>query len=410
MKTMSKDGKKGWGKLRIVYLDCVNGASGDMLLGALLGCGLDRDLFTGELAKLSLPGWRLRIEPVKRYGLAAAILHVDVEEQKVFRHLPDILDMINRSTLPSLVKEKSMRIFENLARAEAEVHGVKVDEVHFHEVGAVDSIVDIVGTVTALHLLGIAKVYASPLPLGHGKVKAAHGWIPVPVPATLALLRMRGSVPVYGAGVEGELVTPTGAAILTSLVEEFGALPEMELKITGCSSGKRDYGYPNILRAIIGVQSEKKCCYGENQILMETNIDDLNPEVYDYVIGRLFDAGALDVYITPVQMKKNRPAVKLSILATPERVNMLTEVLFMETSTIGLRCQVVEKIMLHRHLEKVSTPWGEVRVKVAAGQEGVLNVSPEYEDCRRIAVRERVSLKEVYKEVDYCWRAGKKSS
>ncbi|MGI6096554.1 MAG: LarC family nickel insertion protein [Dethiobacteria bacterium] len=244
--------------MKAVYFDCFSGASGDMLLGALIDCGLDERHFVSELQKMPLSGWRLRTEKVKRYGLAAVDLHIDIEEQKVVRHLPDIFKLVDESALEPEVKEKSVRVFENLARAEAKVHGVEMDKVHFHEVGAVDSIIDIVGTVLALHLLKVEKIYASALPLGHGKVKTEHGLIPVPVPATLALLQQHGKVPVYSAGIEGEMVTPTGAALLTTLVEEFGQMPAMELEVVGCGSGKRDYGYPNIVRAIIGELAEKK--------------------------------------------------------------------------------------------------------------------------------------------------------
>jgi uncharacterized protein (TIGR00299 family) protein len=379
--------------MRIAYFDCFAGASGDMILGALLDAGIKPEVWQGELSRLNLSGYELRIDRVQKQGIAATAVRVLVSEGSQERRLAEIEELIGASQLPAEVKETGVEVFRRLAVAEARVHGTTPDRIHFHEVGGVDAIIDIVGAVLGLQLLGIEEVYASALPLGHGFVDCAHGRLPLPAPATVELLQ---GVPVLSRDVEGELVTPTGAAILTTLARGFGPFPPMTVEGIGCGAGQRDFPFPNLLRLLVGTTSTALDARMETLTLLEANIDDLNPEFYGHLMERLFTAGALDVYLTPVQMKKNRPGVVLSVTCPPAQAEALAALVFAETTTIGLRRQEVQRWALARERVEVETPYGTVGVKVARLGGKVMTASPEYEDCRRLALERGVPLKEVY--------------
>jgi uncharacterized protein (TIGR00299 family) protein len=379
--------------MRIAYFDCFAGASGDMILGALLDAGIKPEVWQGELSRLNLSGYELRIDRVQKQGIAATAVRVLVSEGSQERRLAEIEELIGASQLPAEVKETGVEVFRRLAVAEARVHGTTPDRIHFHEVGGVDAIIDIVGAVLGLQLLGIEEVYASALPLGHGFVDCAHGRLPLPAPATVELLQ---GVPVLSRDVEGELVTPTGAAILTTLARGFGPFPPMTVEGIGCGAGQRDFPFPNLLRLLVGTTSTALDARMETLTLLEANIDDLNPEFYGHLMERLFTAGALDVYLTPVQMKKNRPGVVLSVTCPPAQAEALAALVFAETTTIGLRRQEVQRWALARERVEVETPYGAVGVKVARLGGKVMTASPEYEDCRRLALERGVPLKEVY--------------
>ena len=387
--------------MRIAYFDCFAGASGDMILGALLDAGLEPEVWQGELNKLDLPGYELKVERVQKQGIAATAVRVLASEGSPERHLAEIEELIGTSQLPAEVKETSVEVFRRLAVAEARVHGTTPDRIHFHEVGGVDAIIDIVGSVVGLWLLGIEEIYASALPLGHGFVDCAHGRLPLPAPATVELLQ---GVPVLSRDVEGELVTPTGAAILTTLAKGFGPFPPMTVEKIGYGAGQRDFPFPNLLRLLVGTISPTLDARMETLTLLEANIDDLNPEFYGHLMERLFAAGALDVYLTPVQMKKNRPGTILSVTCLPAQAEALAALVFAETTTIGLRQQEVQRWALARERVEVETPYGLVGVKVARLGGKVMTVSPEYEDCRRLALESGLPLKEIYAAAEAAFR------
>lgn len=393
---------------RILYFDCYSGISGDMTLGALLDLGLELEELQQLLSKLKLSGYRLEKEKVRRGGIAGtrALIHLE-SEQKNARGLKDILQLIDGADLPPAVSEWSAAIFERLAEAEAVVHGVSLEKVHFHEVGAVDAIIDIVGTAAALHLLKVDRVFCSPLPLGRGEVDTAHGRLPLPAPATIRLLADR-KAPLKGRDLDFELVTPTGAAIVTTLADSFGPLPDFSIEAVGYGAGTIDPGYPNYLRLMLGSKSVSAVndIFQEEIIVINVNMDDLNPEVYGYLMEKLFKAGALDVFFTPVQMKKNRPAVQLTILASPEKAGLLQDLVFFETSTFGLRLTRAQKVMRSREFKTVQTDWGPIRLKVGVfpGREKTEQFSAEFEDCRNIAELSGLPLKDIYRLAEYLYK------
>ncbi len=397
---------------KILYLDCFSGISGDMLLGALLDAGLALEDLKKELSLLDLPEYSLRADTVNRHGITGTDVKVDIEGTPPLRSLSRIEEIIKESKLKQEVKEKSLYAFRMLGEVEASVHGVSLEEVHFHEIGAVDTIVDIAGTAAALDLLGINKVISSPIPMGRGYVEIAHGTYPLPAPATAAIISQE-EIPVYGVETRGELVTPTGAALLATLVDEFGEIPAFSPCAVGYGAGKKDFGAPNFLRAWIGKVQNNTLNAGDWEVetaaVIEANIDDLNPEISGHVLEKVMREGALDAYYTSVQMKKSRPAVKLSILAPPSLCPGLVETVFQETSTLGCRVTGVKKVMLPRRTETVETPWGVVRVKVAVSNGEFMHFSPEYEDCQAISVRENIPLKEIYRriEAEYSRRIGR---
>jgi len=379
--------------MKIAYFDCVAGASGDMILGALIDAGLDSDELCEGLQALGLSEYQLQIGRVHKGAIQATSVDVAITGEVAARRLSDIEAIILKSDLPTSVKESSLAIFRRVIEVEAEIHGADPGEVHLHEVGGTDAIVDVVGSLLGLELLAVEKVYASRLPLGHGFVRCAHGLLPVPAPATLEILK---GVPVVQYDVEGELVTPTGAAILTSVCEGYGPMPQMTVDRIGYGAGRTDFAFPNVLRLLIGSTPLPATAAKEEVVLLETNLDDMNPELYEHVMDSLFRAGALDVFLQPVQGKKNRPGVLLSALCHPEDGERLSAILFAETTTLGIRLNTMQRLCLDRETTKVRTPYGEVSVKVARLGEEIVNLSPEYEDCRRLARETGKPLKEVY--------------
>jgi uncharacterized protein (TIGR00299 family) protein len=387
--------------MRVAYLDAFSGLAGDMIVGALLDCGLEIAALERELAKLAVDGYAIRRERRERSGIVATKFVVDVRGARAraeagHSHRPfrAIRELIRESDLRPRVCELALQVFVRLAEAEGKVHGVEPDDVEFHEVGAVDAIVDVVGAAWAIDALGIGELIVSPLPLGSGMVQSAHGPLPIPGPATVELLR--GFAVRMGDGA-GELVTPTGAAIVAALGRP-GALPErLVVERVGYGAGDRDLAdRPNLLRVLLG---ERGAGVGvDSLLLLETNLDDLNPELYEHVMERLFGEGARDVFFAPIHMKKNRPAVLLSVLADPARRDALTRVLFDETSTLGVRVSPVERLRIEREIREVETRFGRVRVKIGKDPGGAVNVAPEYEDCKRVANAAGVPLKLVYQE------------
>jgi hypothetical protein len=379
--------------MKTAYFDCFSGISGDMTLGALMDAGVSIDTLRAGLAKLSLPGYELKAEKVNRSGIAATKAHVIIDRKnQKSRHLSDIMDIIEGSSLSQTVKEKSGRIFRRMAAAEAKVHGTIPDKIHFHEVGAVDAVVDIVGSVIGLDHLGITQIITSSINVGSGTVHTSHGIFPIPAPATAELLK---GIPFYQSSTQFELATPTGAAIISTLSNSFGPLPTIDHIAHG--AGDKDFSdRPNILRLMIG---ELVANYEEDtSIVIETNIDDMSPQVYDYIIERLMEQGAQDVYLSPIIMKKGRPAILLSVLTERSKTDALLDIVFHETTSIGARIQEVGRKKLRREIKEVDTVYGRVGVKVSKRGNEILTVTPEYDDCRRIAEEKKVPLKKVMDE------------
>ena len=385
----------------IAYFDCFSGISGNMVLGALLDAGLELKRLEAELARLTISGYKLKVETVKRRGMQGTHVEVEVSEHGVERHLHHVEEIITGSDLPDKVKQRGLDIFRRLAQAEAKVHGAPIESIHFHEVGAMDAIVDVMGATIGLWLLGVEKAYASPVHIGRGTVKCAHGVLPVPAPATLELLQ---GVPIYGRDVDAELVTPTGAAILTTTAKSFGEIPLMRVKQVGYGAGTRELPIPNLLRLsigtmdVIGETSEKVEGYErDTATLIETNIDDMNPQFYGHVMDKLFEAGARDVFLTPIQMKKNRPGTLLGVIALRRDEAALAELILRETTTLGVRVQPIRRHEAAREARQVETIYGTlgVKMKVLGGE--VVQSVPEYDDCVRLANERGVSLAEVYR-------------
>jgi len=389
--------------MNALYFDCFSGISGDMALGALMDMGLDEKRFRNELAKLNLDGYDIFIEKVTRNGIAGTDIRVVLHKEAHTSHpdnsdsgernLADIENIIAQSNLAKNVKDFSSNVFREIAGAEARVHNKAVQDIHFHEVGAVDSIVDIVGVGIALEMLGIRKIYASPVHDGHGFITCRHGVLPVPVPAVMEILTGSG-IPFVCDDIHTELVTPTGIGLLKCLSPSFGLMPAMKIDRIGYGFGKRETGRFNALRIIAG-ELHEKAVPTEEVVELETNIDDMNPEILGYVIERLFQSGALDVYSTPVYMKKNRPAIMLTVLAEPGKEESLKNILFSETSTLGIRRTLKQRYCLPRESMTVDTPYGKMRVKVAM-MGNLKKYAPEYEDCKRAAQEYGVSLPDIY--------------
>ncbi len=391
---------------QVLYFDCYSGISGDMTLGALLDLGLALDQLTDLLSRLPLDGYRLETEKVNHCGITGTRARVIIDSRpQVARNLPAILELIGDSDLPAAVQALGCKTFQLLAEAEAAVHGIPVEKVHFHEVGAVDAIIDIIGTAAALHLLGIDEVYCSPLPLGGGEVQSAHGRLPLPAPATAELLAGR-KVPVCGSRESFELVTPTGAAIVAAAAKEFGPLPAFTVEAVGYGAGSFDPGYPNFLRLFRGHTDNPLPAQEETLLQIQANIDDLNPEIYGYLLQKLLSCGALDVYYIPVQMKKDRPGVLLTVLISPESLQTVREIIFQETSTLGFRVVPTRRISRPRQMASVETEWGPVRIKYcsSAAEDHILHYSPEYEDCCQVARKSGLPLKEIYRLAESLFR------
>ena len=375
-----------------------------MILGALLDAGLKLSDLKADLAKLPVSGYRLTASKVRRSGISGTYVVVRVSGKQQERRLEDVLSLLRRSRLDPETKALAALVFERLAGAEARAHGRTRDRVHFHEVGGVDCLVDVVGSVAGLKRLKIESVLASPLNVGRGTIRCAHGKLPVPAPGTGYLLK---GVPAYQDELAGELVTPTGAAILSTLANGFGPLPEMKVAAVGYGAGTMELPRPNLLRVLIG-DTRESCFEADRVTLLETNLDDLNPQFFDHVMAVLFKRGALDVFLTPIQMKKNRPAVALSVLCRREDADALTRCLLAETTTLGVRRQEMERVCLSRETRTVRTQWGTVPMKVARLGDEVLNAAPEYEACRKLAVKHGVPLKRIYEEARAAFRKQEK--
>lgn len=393
--------------MKIAYFDCFSGAAGDMILASLVAAGVDPGDLRAELAKLGLPGYALHIEPVRKQGFASTQVTVELTDKggtTEHRHLQTIKDIIDASTLSVSVRNTAKSIFSKLAQAEAKVHGTTVEAVHFHEVGAVDAIVDIVGAAIGVELLGLDRVVCSPIPTGSGTVKCEHGIMPVPAPATAELLV---GVPLANCEEVGELTTPTGAAILTTLAESFGPLPAMRIERCGFGAGRRDgLKRPNVLRLIVGESSEERfeaSDEADRVVVLEANLDDATGEQVGYACELLFKAGALDVYTTGVQMKKNRPGILLTVVAGAGEAEACEAVLFAETTTFGVRRHECMRSKLQRSSTLVSTRFGDVHMKTGRRGDRVVTASPEYEDCARIAREQGVALREVMSESLRVW-------
>ena len=384
-----------------IYFDMIGGASGNMLLGALLDAGLELDALRESLDGLVLPGWSFETQRVTRRGIAATWLDVRVHDEKTERHLRDLLDVIAASRLPADVQATSAHILTRLGEAEAQIHAHPLEHVHLHELGGLDTIVDVVGVVMGLHLLGVQRVVVSPFPLARGRITMAHGNFPLPAPATLALVQ---GAPIVGVDGERETVTPTAAAILTTLAHAYGTLPRMTPHAIGYGAGTRDDPTPNVLRVVLGT-SASDAAVMESIVELETNIDDMNPQVYDYLMAQLFDAGALDVTLTPMQMKKNRPATWLRVFAPVDRVAELRAIILNETTTLGVRERIVQRYALAREIIAVETEFGALRAKVARRPNGTRTVMPEYDDCVRVAREQGVPLQTIWDTVKQRVRA-----
>jgi uncharacterized protein (TIGR00299 family) protein len=384
--------------MRQAYLDCSSGVSGDMLLAALLDTGLDARRLLAELRKMRLGFYEFKLTRAVRGNLVGARVDIRVPSRQPHRKLADIEELIDKTELAETVKEKALKIFRRLAEVEGKLHNLPPSEIHFHEVGAVDAIIDIVGACVGLELLEVSELTCSPLNVGGGRVEAEHGSLPVPAPATAELLK---DIPIYSSGVEGELVTPTGAAIVSTLARGFGPLPPMKVERIGYGAGEKDFPkFANVARLFVGesveiVRPQPGAAGDEVVSVIEANVDDMSPQLYGYFVEQALAAGALDVTCSAIQMKKNRPGFLVTVLSPPEAGDALAQLLFEQTTTIGLRIHEARRKVLERELVSVETRFGSVRVKVAKRDGKVVNVAPEYEDCQKLAAEKNVPLKQV---------------
>jgi pyridinium-3,5-bisthiocarboxylic acid mononucleotide nickel chelatase len=386
--------------MRTLYFDCFAGASGNMILGALISAGVEPQALIAQLELLGVSGWQLAFERVDRSGISATYARVHTAHEHAHRHLSDILKIINESRLTDGVKDRAAQIFSLLAEAEARVHNEPIETIHFHEVGAVDAIIDVCGAAIGFELLGIERFISSPLRVGSGMIEMAHGRFPIPPPAVAELLEGK---PVYAGDIEGEFVTPTGAAIISAVCDNFGPLPPMKIAASGYGAGTRDHqNFPNALRVLVGEADGRAEVADETLLMIETNIDDSSPQVLGYVMDRAFEMGALDCYLTHTQMKKNRPGLLVSILCRPDEREKFLQMIFAETTTIGARSYEVARRALARETVRVETQFGPIDVKVAYPNGDSANASidavnamPEFEQCRAAASKAGVPLHEV---------------
>ena len=378
-----------------LYLDCFSGISGDMLLGALLDLGVSEEALHIELDKLGLEPFTFKVSRQTRQSISALSVQIRSETDQQFRNLATISAILERSSLDQAITERSLKVFKRLAQAEAKVHGKPVDEIHFHEVGALDTIIDIVGVTACVHLLGITSIHCSPLPMGRGFVDCAHGTLPLPAPAVCELLE---NIPVIGTETDLELVTPTGAALVAELADSFGSMPPMIVSATGYGAGDSpgSPGLPNLLRIISG--RTEVVAEAQQVEVIETSLDDWNPEGFPYLCAKLLDANALDVNLTPIQMKKGRPGFRLTLICSPADAPLLKELIFNETSAIGLRFRTEQRMTLAREIVSVDTRWGPVQAKKVVTPSGI-RIYPEYESCKETALQHQVPLDQVYREV-----------
>ena len=378
--------------MKTLYFDCFAGASGDMILGATVAAGVDPEFLRQQLSLLRVSGFSINFETVNRSGLSATYARVETAHEHRHRSLADIKEIIHGSVLSDAVKHRAVQIFTRLAEAEARVHNEPVNNVHFHEVGALDAIVDVVGAAICFDALQIDRFVCSPLHVGSGMVKMAHGQFPIPPPAVAELLK---GVPFYATDIKGELLTPTGAAIITTVCTEYGPIPEMKTEATGYGAGTREYpDFPNVLRVLVG-ETEGNAPTDERLWMLETNLDDASPQIIGHVMDRVLELGALDCFFTPVQMKKNRPGVLLSVLCRRDEKDVVMKLLFTETTTLGVRSYEVTRRALERSVVRVETEYGPIDVKVAHLDGRVVNEMPEFEQCRQAAAKADVPLKVV---------------
>ncbi|HYX27043.1 MAG TPA: nickel pincer cofactor biosynthesis protein LarC [Pyrinomonadaceae bacterium] len=377
--------------MKTLYFDCFAGASGDMILGALISAGVDPRALIDQLQSLGVAGWQIDFEKVDRSGISSTYARVQTAHEHAHRHLSDILKIIYRSQLKQSVKDRAASIFSRLADAESRVHNQPVEKIHFHEVGAIDAIIDVCGAAIGFDLLGIDEFISSPLRVGFGMAQMAHGRFPIPPPAVAELLKGK---PMYAGDIEGEFVTPTGAAIITSVCDRFENMPAMKIEATGYGAGSRDpKGFPNALRVLTG-ETEDANVSDETLLMIETNIDDMSPQVFGYVIDRALELGALDCYLTQTQMKKNRPGVLVSMLCRLSDRDKFLQLLFAETTTIGARTYEVKRRALARETVTVATQFGEIDVKVVH-MNGSVRAMPEFDQCRAAATAANVPLRDV---------------
>jgi uncharacterized protein (TIGR00299 family) protein len=365
-----------------------------MILGSLIDAGLSLRGLREELKRLRIPTIRLKAKKVLKAGISATQVIVEGrDEKRSHRNLKEILRIVERSSVEAEVKKKSEEIFKRIASVESKIHQMPMEEIHFHELGGLDSIVDIVGSVWGLQQLGIEKIHVSKVNVGGGFVRCEHGILPVPAPATLSLMEGK---PIYSSGVERELLTPTGAAILTTLGSEFGPIPPIHVRRIGYGAGRDDLSHPNLLRLIIG--TSPSTAGNEKVVVIETNIDDMNPQFYDYLIEKLLTLKVLDVFVTPILMKKNRPGHLLTVICPSERLPSVAEFLLRETTTLGLRWREEERAKTDREIVSHQTKYGKIRFKLARWEGRIVNLSPEYEDCKRLALERGIPLKEIFEE------------
>jgi uncharacterized protein (TIGR00299 family) protein len=387
---------------KILFFDCFSGASGDMILGALIDAGASFEALSEQIKSLKIDGYSISRQKKKSSGISATKFIVNIEKDQPERNFSDIKDLIARSGLSDFVKEKSIETFRIIAESEALIHGNEPDLIHFHEIGAVDSIIDIAGSFIGIENLGMPSCSSSPVPVSCGEIKTQHGTLPLPAPATAGILR---NVPVVSAPESFEYVTPTGASILKAICEKFGSFPPMNIRKIGYGAGDREFeGRPNILRVFLGERRESFSGFFQNiseskEILIEVNLDNMNPETYPYVMRKLYEAGSLDVWLTPVVMKKGRPGNVISIIAPESSLENLAEVLFSETSTIGLRFQAIDRIKLDYKIMEFQSSLGLCRIKVAFLKDKTIQVAPEYEDCASIAEKTGMSLIQVRRKI-----------
>ena len=382
--------------MKTLYFDCFAGASGDMILGALVAAGIEPNFLREQLSLLPVAGFSIDFETVNRSGLSATYARVETAHEHKHRHLSDIKQIIDGSRLSDAIKQRAVQIFTRLAEAEARVHNEPIDHVHFHEVGALDAIVDVVGAAICFEALKIDRFVCSPIHVGSGMVKMAHGQFPIPPPAVTELLK---GVPFYATDIKGELLTPTGAAIITTVCNEYGPIPQMLTETTGYGAGTREYqDFPNVLRVLLG-ETEDTSATDERLWMLETNLDDASPQIVGHVMDRVLESGALDCFFTPAQMKKNRPGVLLSVLCSRDEKEAIMRLLFMETTTLGVRSYEVTRRALERSVVRVETQYGPIDVKVAHLDGRVVNEMPEFEQCRQAAANAGVPLKVVEEAV-----------
>ena len=378
------------------YFDCFAGISGDMTLGALLDLGVPLNWLQTQLGEVAIDGYTLTVTAQAHHGIQARKFTVDLKEQGIHRDYAEIRQLITDSRLSRRVKQTSLAVFELIAEAEAKIHGVSKDSVHFHEVGAVDSLVDIIGTAICLEYLNIERIRSSSLPLGKGIITSQHGTLPVPAPATLEIL---SDVPVYGCGIAAEMVTPTGAAIIKALAGDFGDLPRMTVEKIGYGAGSRQLKErPNVLRVVLG-RIQEAPYHSDDVVMIETCVDDMNPEIFGYLMDTLFEDGALDVYWIPVFMKKNRPGTLIQVLCSPNSMQIISQRILSETTSTGIRYQTIQRMCLPREIISVQTEFGELEMKRITGLDGSVRLTPEYETCKKIAQKEKIPIRDVYQRI-----------